>query len=189
MPFTEKKSISGNLRLLHIGGDPKLEHSVLILCDTSPDDAELKLLENFRKLGRDVTVLLPPEDSIPGSTFNFGEVLHELHSLPGNVFLVSMGGFAPHIIENFSQLNNVCKVVFVNPAFRKDILTKMAGFELPVLVISATPGSLDHDPDAVKYHDLISGSSISYIRGIVGNPIYMKFTQSFNSIQRFLLNG
>ena len=64
----------------------------------------------------------------------------------------------------------------------------MAAFEVQVLVLTSTPGNLDHDPEAVKYHDLISGSSIAYVRGVQGNPIYKRFTQSFNSIQRFMLN-
>lgn len=188
MPFTEKESPTANIILFRIEGDPGKEYSILILCDACPDAHELKLLENFNKLGRGVTVLCPSKAGTSGSGFSFGDILPLLHSLPGKVFLVSIGGFSPYLIENSSQLSNVGKVVFVNPAFRKDILTKMAGFEIPVLVVTSTPGNLDHDPDAVKYHDLISGSSIAYVRGIQGNPIYKRFTQSFNSIQRFLLN-
>ncbi len=186
--FTEKESQGIGFRLLHLDGEPELEHSILILCDSVPEERELRLLENFHKLGREVVIFIPDTDSGYNENFNFSQIFPVLQSLTDKVYLISIGLFAPHLVNNFSKLEKVDKVIFINPLFRKDISTKMAGFELPVLVITSTPGNLDHDPDAVKYHDLISGSRISYVRGIQGNPLFKRFTQSFNSIQRFLLN-
>lgn len=188
MAFTEEESTVTGFRVLHRAGDPELEYSIVLLCDSLPGNYELKLLENFHKLGQAVIILVPENDTAINQDFDFSQVIHALVGLPGKVVLVSMGGFAPYLIENFAYLENVHKVIFINPSYRGETSTRMAGFELPVLVVTSTPGNLDHDPESVKYHDLISGSSITYVRGIDGNPLYKRFTQSFNSIQRFLLN-
>ena len=188
MPFVEKESGSGSFRLLHHPGDPGKEYSILILCDSVVESQELKLLENFHKLGSEILLVVPRKKNLLDSSMDYSSVLTALNLLPGKVVIVSMGGYAPFLVENFNHLGKVGKLVFVNPTYRADISTKMAAFEVQVLVLTSTPGNLDHDPDAVKYHDLISGSSIAYVRGIQGNPIYKRFTQSFNSIQRFLSN-
>lgn len=188
MPFAEKDSPAKDFRLFQLAGDQSMKFSILLLCDRVPGDYELKLLQNFHRLGREVLLIFPKEDAVFNDSFDFSPIVSMMRMLPGNILLVSMGGFSPYLVDNFRHLEGVGKVVFVNPAYMKDISTKMSGFELPVLVLTGTPGNLDHDPDAVKYHDLISGSVITYVRGVEGNPLYQRFTQSFNSIQRFLLN-
>ena len=188
MPIIEKDNQTGPFRFLQHTGEPGLEYSILILCDTALNGRELKLLENFHKLGREILLLVPGKDVKIKSDMDLSPVLTALNMLPGKVMIISMGGYAPYLIENFKQLARVVKLVFVNPTYSEAISTKMAAFEVQVLVLTSTPGNLDHDPEAVKYHDLISGSSIAYVRGVQGNPIYKRFTQSFNSIQRFMLN-
>ncbi len=188
MPIIEKEHQTGPFRFLHLTGEPGAEYSILILCDTDLNDQELKLLENFHKLGREILLLVPGKENPVNSNLDFSPVLTALNMLPGKLMIISMGGYAPFLIENFKNLAKVVKIVFVNPAYNESISTKMAAFEVQVLVLSSTPGNLDHNPDAVKYHDLISGSSIAYVRGINGNPIYERFTQSFNSIRRFMSN-
>ena len=188
MPIMENDNQNGPFRFNHQAGEPGAEYSILILCDTALNDPELKLLENFRKLGREILLLVPGKENPVNSNMDFSPVLTAINMLPGKVMIIAMGGYAPFLIENFKHLARVVKLVFVNPAYDETISTKMAAFEVQVLVLTSTPGNLDHDPDAVKYHDLIAGSSIAYVRGIHGNPLYKRFTQSFNSIQRFMLN-
>jgi hypothetical protein len=187
--FAEKDTKGTGFRLLHMAGDPMSKYSILILCDALPTERELRLLKNFQKLGREIVIFMPDTEGPYRNDFDFAQIFSVLKSFPEKLYIVSIGIFAPHLVNNYDEIaRNVEKVIFINPTYRKDISTKMSGFELPVLVITSTPGNLDHDPDAVKYHDLISGSVISYVRGVHGNPLFKRFTQSFNSIQRFLQN-
>lgn len=172
----------------HIEGNTLLECSVILLVDSPPGSHEMKLLENFHKVGKDVYLIFPSEDGGFNECTGFDGILEAFGSIPGPLVLVASGKYAPCLVENSASLGRISRVVLINPLFRKEIAAKMAAFELPLLVVTATPGNLDHDPDAVKYHDLISGSAITYIRGVSGNPLYKRFTQSFNSIQRFLLD-
>lgn len=174
----------GPFQLKSANGLPDSGNRLVILLDKTLIAEEEKLLENFLRFSSEVIIVSP----MVSSRFELStETVDALSSLGGTCFhLICTGAFAPLIIEQYEKFRNAGKVVFINPTYRKDIAVRMSSFESPSLVVTATPGNLDHDPDAVKYHDLISGSEIKYVRGVTGNPLYEKFTQSFNSIHTFL---
>ncbi len=157
---------------------------IIALFDRRMEHREEKLLENLLKITGEVYLVAPETENSPQIE---SETVTELAGLcdASCVFIVS-GSFAPVMIREYANFRNALKVVFINPSYDPGNSTLMSSFETPCLVITGTPGNLDHDPDAVKYHDLISGSRIQYVRGVEGNPLFMKFTQSFNSIQRFI---
>ena len=98
MPFVEKESGSGSFRLLHHPGDPGKEYSILILCDSVVESQELKLLENFHKLGSEILLVVPRKKNLLDSSMDYSSVLTALNLLPGKVVIVSMGGYAPFLV-------------------------------------------------------------------------------------------
>ncbi len=184
MAFQFQRNIADAFSFKSIGNPSTANGKIVCLFDSELNEKEEELLQNFLKLSGEIYLFTPL------GTFSeekVADALPEIVSRSGEQYsLIVYGNLAPFIIEKYNIFRKVLKVIFINPTFRRSIATKMSSFESPSLVITATPGNLDHDPDAVKYHDLISGSSIQYIRGISGNPLFNRFTQSFNSIQRFL---
>ncbi len=186
MPFKFLKDLANAFSLRVARGSSGSEGKILMLFDTEISGKNENLLENFLKISNEVYLVSPVGDL---KDEEIRESLGEISSICGEgFFLIVTGRFSPFIIESYHNFRSASKVIFINPTFRNDIATKMSSFVSPSLVVTATPGNLDHDPDAVKYHDLISGSQIQYVRGVSGNPLFHKFTQSFNSIQRFLLD-
>lgn len=184
MPFNLIRNIPGNFILKHLSGPSGGKERTIILFDSYISSNEEKLLENFLKISGEV-FLVTREKS--GDTQLEPDSVREVVSLcENNCNLVVSGKFAPIIIREYRKFQQAGKVIFINPSYEPDTAYMMSSFETPSLVITGTPGNLDHDPEAVKYHDLISGSKIQYVRGVTGNPLFMKFTQSFNSILRFL---
>lgn len=185
MPFQFTRTIR-NFSVETVESAP-VQDRLTILFDIIPTAEEKKLLENLLKL-RGKLLLVTPENQSSMENLDWATFKEIISLADEKTDFVVAGNFAPFLVRQFNQLNGVGKVVFINPGFSKDIATLMSSFDTQCLVLTATPGNLDHDPDAVKYHDLISGSSIQYVRGVSGNPLFKKFTQSFNAIQRFLLD-
>ncbi len=186
MAFKFLRDISGGFRLKSISDTSMDGTRIVTLFDSFVESREEKLLENLLKISSEVYLVEPEGKVLPETG---PEVIREVAELcNGNCTLIVTGKLAPAIIRDYAQFKTMEKVVFINPSFDLDTATRMSSFETPCLVITGTPGNLDHDPEAVKYHDLISGSRIQYVRGVTGNPLFMKFTQSFNSIQRFISN-
>lgn len=183
MPFEFIGNTSGPFLLKYATGSQNNAKIVVVLLDKPISPQEEKLLENLLKIAGKV-YLATPEDSFEKMSQKSIVAISSLNH--DRYFLIVSGKFAPVVVEDYNHFRNAEKVVFINPSYSTSIASKMSSFETPSLVLTATPGNLDHDPDAVKYHDLISGSRIQYVRGISGNPLFLKFTQSFNSIQRFL---
>lgn len=184
MAFELQRIIAGAFSFKSIGSPSASKGRIVCLFDSELKEKEEELLENFLKIHGEI-YLFTPTGTLTDEKIT--EALPDIVSLLGlDYSLVVYGNLAPFVIEHYNIFRKAGKVVFINPAYRLNIATKMASFETPSLVITATPGNLDHDPDAVKYHDLISGSRIQYVRGTSGNPLFNRFTQSFNSIQRFL---
>lgn len=184
MAFSFLRNITGGFLLKSASNSSIDGPRIVALFDEPLKQGEEKLLENLLRVSAEVYIFAPEEGNSPGT---WAEVAMEAADLCNtNCTLIVSGKFAPAIIRGYGHFNNAGRVVFINPTYDLDIATRMSSFETPCLVITGTPGNLDHDPDAVKYHDLISGSRIQYVRGVTGNPLFMKFTQSFNSIQRFL---
>lgn len=186
MPFKDHDLGPGPLmgRILNVeGAKPGL---IIYLTDSSPDKGQEHLLENLGRIYSDVILLFQPDRS---GNFKIGEIIEQVARAMGSseeVVLLAVGSMAPLVISNYDTFRKAGKIVFINPEFNREFASRMALIETPCLVLSSTGGREDHDPDAVKYHDLIAGSTIRYIRGVSGNPLFEKFTQSFNSLQSFL---
>lgn len=165
------------------------EKKVVLLSDLPMEPEQEKICENFSKIADQVVIIAPVNDEIDllkdDSWAKDDKIIPEIQ--PGDS-IVAMGRIAPTIVNNYERFNTSAGIVFINPVFISEIAPKMSSLETPCLVVTSTPGNLDHNPDAVKYHDLIAGSRIQYVRGCTGNPLYLRFTQSFNAIQRFLAN-
>ena len=186
MPFILLETVEGKFTVKSLSTPQSPDGSIFILSDVVMSGEQEKQVENFSRLASEVLVVSPIQRETAPDLPALVECLRRLFETRGHFFIVAFGRFAPIMVEKYGEFAKAQKTVFVNPVFSRDIATKMAAFETPSLVVTSTPGNLDHDPDAVKYHDLMANSSIQYIRGVTGNPLFLKFTQSFNSIQRFL---
>ena len=169
---------------LHSG---KGSGTAVFLFDEHLDEDRLRLLENFSDQWKDLEVLFPgPGHDVSMYIHDAGKVLRELKTDDGKFILVAFGRIVPAIIRLLAGGLAVTKLVTVNPEFDADIITLLSRIEVPSLIISSIREKNGYDIDSVKYHDLMSFSSITYIRQTAGNPLFEKFTQSFNSMLKFL---
>lgn len=159
----------------------------VFLFDEYLNEELLFLLENFSNQCGVIEVLFPNSgQDISRYILETEKVLHELRSVHEKFVLVAFGRTAPAIIKLLSGGLTVNKLIMVNPEFDSDIITLLSRIDVPSLIISSTRGKNGYNIDSVKYHDLMSSSSITYIRQTTGNPLFEKFTQSFNSMLKFL---
>lgn len=185
MTFSELPSFSTDYRFLGLDSSAGTVEALILAFDFPLSDDQVKLMENFGKLSGSIVLIFPvkPVHEIPGALIDH---ISSLISRWKKSIIVVSGKFAPFLVSDYAKFSGMDKAVFIDPEFRPEDAPRMSSFETPCLVVTGTSGNLDHDPSAVKYHDLISGSRIQYVRGITGNPLLARFTQSFNSIQRFL---
>lgn len=186
MPFSDVKDLPQNIRVRICQCQSTFGGRMIIFSDSFLQPEQEKLLENFGRIATQAVLVESDHSNLAEAMDLLIEHMGEMIITGNGDSAIFMGGFAPSAIHMYRSFAAAHGIIFINPVYDENTARKMSSVETPCLVITSTPGNLDHDPDAVKYHDFIANSRIQYIRGVEGNPLFQRFTQSFNSIQRFL---
>lgn len=186
MPFQVVENSANIFRMKILRGSGNPQSKLVYLSDTDLTPEKERVLENLGRIADETVIVIVPEELPDTAIPELMDSVSAQFLEKGENYVVVTGALSPYLISSYPSIVRAKKVVFIDPRFDARYASRMASFEIPCLVISPTAGQTDHSPHAVKYHDLISGSRIQYIRGTTGNPLFEKFTQSFNALQSFL---
>jgi len=103
--------------------------------------------------------------------------------------IMAEGAIAPVLLRSLIALDIRPKsVILVDPKFDGNLKNELHSIDFPTLIISGVPRGKKYVLEHISYHDLISGSSIKYIRDVNASSLENP-AKTFNYIIDFIANG